>query len=126
MSEFRNEKKLYRNRKKGVIGGICAGLADYFDVDVMLVRIIAITCLFFTLQVAFIAYWVAYFVLNDDPNTLTNDSGHLNSRFRKPYERKAIFNSVHDRFSRVEKRLRKLEAYVTSSRFKLNDEINRL
>ncbi|WP_075188099.1 envelope stress response membrane protein PspC [Teredinibacter haidensis] len=126
MSDFRSDKKLYRNRKKGVIGGVCAGLADYFDVDVVLVRIIAITCLFFTLQVAFIAYWVAYFVLHDDPNTLTNKEGHLKSKFRNAYERKAVFSSVRDRFSKVEQRLRKLEAYVTSSRFKLSDEIDKL
>ncbi|WP_045858817.1 envelope stress response membrane protein PspC [Teredinibacter purpureus] len=126
MSEFRNERKLYRNRKRGVVGGICAGLADYFDVDVVLVRIIAITCLFFTLQVAFIAYWVAYFVLNDDPKTLTNKSGHLKSKFRNSYQRKAVFSSVHDRFRKVETRIRTLEAYVTSPRFKLSDEIDSL
>ncbi|WP_185236584.1 envelope stress response membrane protein PspC [Teredinibacter franksiae] len=126
MSEFRSEKKLYRNRRKGVIGGVCAGLADYFDVDVILVRIIAITCLFFTLQVAFIAYWVAYFVLRDDPKTLTDNAGQLKSKFNNTYERKAVFNSVHDRFTKVEGRLRKLEAYVTSPRFQLSDEIGKL
>ncbi len=126
MSEFRSQKKLYRNRQKGVVGGVCAGLADYFDVDVVLVRIIVVTCLFFTLQVAFIAYLIAYFVLNEDPNALTNESGELNSSFRYSYERKAVFNSVHDRFSKVEGRIRKLEAYVTSPRFKLSDEIDKL
>lgn len=126
MSEFRSERKLYRHRKKGVIGGVCAGLADYFDVDVVLIRILAVTSLILTLQVAFIAYWVAYFVLNDDPNTLTNANGRLNSKFRNAYERTAVFNSVHDRFSKMEQRLRKLEAYVTSTRFKLNDEIDNL
>lgn len=126
MSAFRGDRKLYRNRRKGVIGGVCAGLADHLDIDVTLVRFMAVVALFLTLQVAFIVYWVAYFVLHDDPETLTNDKGHLKSRFRNSYERKAIFNSVHDRFTRVEKRIRKLEAYVTSPRFKLSDEIDRL
>lgn len=126
MSAFRSERKLYRNRRKGVVGGVCAGLADYFDVDVVLVRIMAVTCLIFTLQVAFIGYWVAYFALNDDPKTLTNESGKLNSSFRNSYERKRVFDSVHDRFRKVEQRLRKLEAYVTSTRFKLSDEIDKL
>ncbi|TVZ39730.1 phage shock protein C (PspC) family protein [Alteromonadaceae bacterium 2753L.S.0a.02] len=126
MSEFRRDRKLYRNRRKGVIGGVCAGLADYFEVDVKLIRIMAIVCLFFTLQVAFIAYWVAYFVLDVDPNTLTDKSGNLNAKFRSSHERKTVFNGVHERFTKVEQRLRRLEAYVTSPSFKLSDEINRL
>jgi Putative stress-responsive transcriptional regulator len=109
-----------------MIGGVCRGLADYFEVDVVLVRIIMITCMIFTLQVAFIGYWVAFFVLNDDPGTLTDDKGHLKSKFRGSYERNSVLNSVHDRFAQVEKRLRKIEAYVTSSSYKLRDEINKL
>ncbi len=33
-------KKLYRNKRNGVFGGVCAGLADYFDLDIVLVRLI--------------------------------------------------------------------------------------
>ena len=33
-------KKLYRSEKNKVIARVCAGLADYFDMDVTLVRII--------------------------------------------------------------------------------------
>jgi len=32
------KKKLYRNKDEGKLLGICAGLADYFDLDVTLVR----------------------------------------------------------------------------------------
>lgn len=35
-------KRLVRKRKGRVFGGVCAGLADYFDVDVVLVRLIFI------------------------------------------------------------------------------------
>lgn len=33
-------KKLVRKRKGRVLGGVCAGLADYFNVDVVLIRLI--------------------------------------------------------------------------------------
>ncbi len=33
-------KKLVRKRKDRVLGGVCAGLAEYFNVDVILVRLI--------------------------------------------------------------------------------------
>lgn len=38
-------KRLYRSRRR-IIGGVCQGLADYFNVDVVLVRIIALFALF--------------------------------------------------------------------------------
>ncbi len=37
-------KRLYRSRYK-IAGGVCQGLADYFNVDVVLVRIIALILL---------------------------------------------------------------------------------
>ena len=33
-------KKLYRNEGEAILAGVCAGLADYFDIDVTLVRVI--------------------------------------------------------------------------------------
>ncbi|MBR3286355.1 MAG: PspC domain-containing protein [Bacteroidales bacterium] len=34
------EKKLQRIKSKGVIGGVCAGFAEYFGIDVTIVRLI--------------------------------------------------------------------------------------
>ena len=39
-------KKFYRSKEDGVIGGVCAGLAYYFNMDILLIRIIALLCLF--------------------------------------------------------------------------------
>jgi len=41
------EKKLYRDEYHKKVGGVCAGLAEYFTVDVAIVRLIfALTCIF--------------------------------------------------------------------------------
>lgn len=126
MSRFRGDRKLYRNRQRGIVGGVCAGLADYFEIDPIIVRILFVAALFMTLQVAFIVYWVAYFALDNNPDALTDSSGKLCSKFNSAYERQSVLNSVHHRFTNIEKRLRRLEAYVTSNRFKLRDEIDQL
>ena len=34
------KRKLKRNMTDKVLGGVCSGLADYFDIDVVLVRIL--------------------------------------------------------------------------------------
>lgn len=35
-----NGKKLYRNKMNGKVSGVCAGLAEYFEIDVTLIRLI--------------------------------------------------------------------------------------
>ena len=34
------QRKLYRDVDNGKISGVCAGLSDYFDIDVTLIRVI--------------------------------------------------------------------------------------
>ena len=36
----KEKKRLYRDPKQGIIGGVCSGLANYFKTDVVLVRLI--------------------------------------------------------------------------------------
>ncbi len=54
-------KKLYRNVRAGKIAGVCAGIADYFQLDPVLVR------LFFLLMICWgggvIAYIIAWFIV---------------------------------------------------------------
>ncbi len=54
------EKKLYRDESRKVIAGVCAGLADYFGVDVTLVRLLFVLTLIYhgggTL--AYIVLWI--------------------------------------------------------------------
>src|ERR1700761_5608313 len=55
-------KKLYRNEYNKVIGGVCSGLGEYFDMDVTLVRLLfAFT--FFIMGVGFIPYIILWIVL---------------------------------------------------------------
>lgn len=39
-------KSLYRLPQEGMIRGVCAGLAHYFNIPVLLVRVIAVIALF--------------------------------------------------------------------------------
>ena len=39
-NQFTKNKKLYRIEDNCILAGVCSGLADYFDIDVILVRII--------------------------------------------------------------------------------------
>ncbi len=59
-------KRLYKSRKNKVISGICGGIAEYFDVDPVLIRIVAIL-FFFTGGAALIAYVVGLIIIPSQP-----------------------------------------------------------
>ncbi|MBO4446951.1 MAG: PspC domain-containing protein [Bacteroidales bacterium] len=48
------EKKLFLNKENGKIAGVCAGLADYFGIDVNVIRILFLVSLLF----ASFGFWV--------------------------------------------------------------------
>lgn len=61
-----NSKKLYRSRKDKMIGGVAGGLAEYFDIDPTLVRIIFIVTLFIG-GGGFLAYIILWIVIPEEP-----------------------------------------------------------
>lgn len=63
-------KKLRRSRRDRVIGGVCGGLADYFGVDVALVRLLMFLLIFFggvSLWV-YVILWIVIPAENWGPN----------------------------------------------------------
>lgn len=59
-------KKLYRSRENSMLGGVCAGLADYFDVDSSLIRL-ATVVLFFAAGTGILAYIIAWIIIPQEP-----------------------------------------------------------
>ena len=61
-------KRLYRSRKEKSVAGILGGIAEYLEVDPVLVRVIAIFAMIMTGVVPFlIAYLVVYFIMPIEP-----------------------------------------------------------
>lgn len=60
-------KKLLRSRKQKMLAGICGGIADYFNIDVTIVRVIfaAVLILGAFLPPA-ILYVVLYFIIPEE------------------------------------------------------------
>lgn len=60
---IRIEKKLYRDPKNGILGGVCAGLAEYLNVDVSIIRILFIISIFISLSITAFVYIVLWILL---------------------------------------------------------------
>lgn len=60
-------KKLYKSRNDRKICGVCGGLAEYFNVDSTVVRLLWVI-LIFCFGTGFLAYFIAALVLPDPPS----------------------------------------------------------
>lgn len=61
--QFRaSHDRLLRNPYDKMIGGVCSGLAQYFDIDPVIVRLVMVV-MFLTFGIGFIAYIIAWAVI---------------------------------------------------------------
>ncbi len=142
--------ELFRDPSRGKIFGVCAGVADYFGLEVWVVRIITVTALLFFQFPIFIAYMVGYFVLEPKPGTGKYDKftkfrkgsrrrGHQSSRdseeahgatvkqiWRKGRIPGQTLKHLNKQFQGLESRLRSMESYVTSKQFELRKDFEEL
>ena len=59
-------KKLYRSRKDTKIAGVCGGIAEYFNVDSNIIRLLAVLTIFFG-GGGIIAYITAWIIIPLEP-----------------------------------------------------------
>ncbi len=59
-------KRLYKSRTDRKIFGVCGGIADYFNIDSTIVRLIAVI-LIFGIGTGVLAYLVAALIMSDEP-----------------------------------------------------------
>ena len=143
-SEGRRYRTLYKNPDQAKVCGICAGIAEYFDFEVWVVRIITITLLILGAfnGIVVIGYIVLCFVLDPKPGSQSNKGcfgqekkRHRSSKFEqetsRPYRSsvkdvwksgaspKHTLEEIEDKFSGIEGKLQRIETFVTSSQYEL-------
>ena len=67
-------KKLYRSSTNKVLGGVCGGIGDYFNIDPVIVRLLVIV---FTLMggSGFVAYLIAYVIIPSENAVMDKSMG---------------------------------------------------
>ncbi len=165
-------KPIYKNSRNKRIAGVCAGIADYLEVNVFAVRMVALLCLFMFGPFTFWAYIICAFVFESDPfaepssksarraakrearrrhkeerrarrhgtpksyvnegyaaaNEAPRSARPEAASFEQPQPASAGYSRARctEIFSELELRLREIEAYMTSKRFRLHCEIKRI
>ena len=117
---------MYRNPRRGVLFGVCAGIAEYFGFDLTVTRVLVIVAALFSFPIVFIAYLLLALLLprkqyfEDEPD----EPDPLQRSVRA--EPHSMLSNVRYRFRDLDTRLQRLEKYVTSNRFKLDREFRQL
>jgi phage shock protein C len=134
-------RRLYRDPRRGKIGGVCAGIAAYYGVEPWVVRCIAVTGLLFFPSIVFPAYWIAYFLMDrppaDDGVPRRGSRGEGGARYPSNHSspapefgsRLSPRNSLRDvqaDLAEAELRLRRMERHVTSGQYELRRELNKI
>lgn len=68
------QRRLYRSRSEKILGGVCGGLGEYFDVDPVIVRLTTVVLLFVTGGVVVPLYIASWIIIPRIPLAFTSDS----------------------------------------------------
>lgn len=163
VNHFKNvdyRKKLYRNKREAKVLGVCAGIADYLEVNVFAVRLFVLVMLLMAVAVPILLYVGAALILDPKPDYLYDDAPpHASPRTQgqaqdatgtagvaaaagatgRPqaqaprdelrssnFSKRREFQFCVRKFAALHERLARMEAYVTSSRFKLHREFRNI
>ncbi len=119
-------RRFYRSRDRAVVAGVCAGLADYFGFNLKMTRILVVISLFMAMPVTLVAYFGTVFLVPAMPNG--SREPEYDPEFRKAVRSapRQTLSEVKRRFQSLDSRMARLERYVTSSRFNLDQEFKNL
>ena len=56
-------KRLYRSRNEKILGGVCGGLGEYFEVDPVVIRLIWVVLTLLTMFMGIIVYLIAWIII---------------------------------------------------------------
>lgn len=144
---------LYRNTRDGKIGGVCAGLADHWDIAPWVMRLMWVGAFLFTGTLALWVYLAAWILMAPRPGRwsgdrsrgreqdydydyeeaeveLEYDERHHDYRprkvFRYPDSSTVRLKRARERLDAALERVQAMESYVTSRQFELNKEFSKL
>ncbi len=129
-----SHKRFRRNKIDGVVGGVCAGIGDYLNVDPIIVRIFTVISFFVT---GFITFWVYLgfwmFTPSDKRAPYRREYRQARKAQRRhkansaePLRTTTTYRDVKGKFRSLETRLQDLEKSITSSEWQLRRDFRDL
>jgi phage shock protein C len=112
--------RLWRDGDRGIIAGVCAGIADYIGVEPIVVRLVAVLGLVFFFPPTIVVYVILAVVLRPKPPALyasPDEEAFWRGVGTAPAD---TLQSLKRKFADLEARLGYMESQVTSGDFELH------
>lgn len=120
-------RRFFRDRQNGKIAGVCAGLADYFGVDLTVTRVLAVVALLLSPPLVILLYiGIVIMVPTTDPDRVLRQPERRRFRSHLRAAPTATVTDVKRSLLRLDARLARMERVVTSPRFDLERKIRDL
>ncbi len=123
-----NRHRLRRDMARAKIAGVCAGLADYFDINVKFIRVAWILAAIFALPFAIISYGAAAVILKPRREAAPIYESPDEAQFWRSFSvrPKATYGELKHRFRALDARIAEMEHAVTSNEYALRREFKDL
>lgn len=146
-SEAYADRRFYRSTENALLGGVCAGIADYFGFNLRALRFMAIIAFIVAMPMTVIVYLAAVFLI--PARSATGDErvrrrraeraskgSKCSRRERRRAKREArnvqdnepsqAANEIREKCQSLDQRIVELEKIITSSSYQLDREIRNL
>jgi phage shock protein C len=122
-----NPHRLYRNKHDAMVAGVCSGIAEYAGFNRKGTRLAIALLTLFPPLTAFmlVSYFVLALVLPVKPIDLYETKEQEEFWQGVNQAPSDVFGSLRHRFRELNRRLEKMEAYVTSKEFEFDHELGR-
>jgi phage shock protein C len=119
--------KFYLDKRNAKFLGVCSGIADYTGIDATWIRVGVVLGTLFGAGFLFVAYFVLAWIAESKPYALYDDDADTRAFWQKArVAPQRTIRDVNSSFRDVDRRLRDIETYVTSSNRRLASEIDGL
>lgn len=119
------ERRFRRSSDRSVLGGVCGGLSEYFGFNLKVTRVLAVIGFLMNPPLAALAYLAVVLLVPAAPSSRRPE---VDPEFHQSLRAKPAQTAreVKRRFLALDRRLARLEKYVTSSRYELDREFRDL
>lgn len=122
-TEIPSRNRLYRNKGRGLIGGVCAGISDWLGLNLTALRVIVVVLAIPFTPVILIGYVLLWILLPKRPINLYRDPKE--EAFWKEVRRSPTdtVSGLNRRFRELDGRLQRMETWLTSSEYRIDREL---
>lgn len=118
-----SRNRLYRNKERSILGGVCAGIADWTGFNLTALRVITVLLAIPFTAVMVVGYILLWILVPKRPINLYRDE--CDEAFWQEVRRgpKDGVSRLNQRFRELDKRLQRMEAWLTSSEYRIDREL---